>query len=60
MGGYVLVRDDGKFVAPPGQEKSYTDKLQHARVFSTRAEAELERCKGNEQVVALCDLLNRQ
>lgn len=33
---YVIVRDDGKYAAPPGQEKSYTDRLEDAWVFRDR------------------------
>lgn len=54
---YVIVRTDGKFVAPPGQAKSYTDKLQHARTFPTREEAEKERCPGNESVRSVASIL---
>lgn len=51
--GYVLVREDGKFVTPPGSHRSYTGKLQEARVFATREAAERERCVGNETCVPL-------
>ncbi len=50
---YVLKRNDGAYVAPPGQASSYVRALQAARVFSTRAEAERERCPGNEVVVTV-------
>jgi hypothetical protein len=58
MTGYVLVRTDGKFVAPPGQEKSYVSSLQDALVFRTREEADKNRCVENESVRALADMLN--
>lgn len=51
--------ETGKFVAPPGQDKSYTADLTAARVFATREAAERERCVENERVVAVCDLLQR-
>lgn len=49
---YVIKRTDqgGGYVAPPGSRKSYTPRLQSARVFSTREEAERNRCPGNEVV----------
>lgn len=53
---YVIQRNDGAFVAPPGQKRSYTDKLQHARTFTTRESAEAERCPENEQVRRIDDL----
>lgn len=47
---YVIVnRDTGKYVAPPGLPKSYTGKLQDARIFETREAAQAE-CCGNEYV----------
>lgn len=54
---YVIVRDDGQYVAPPGQHHSYTDKLQHAHVYEDRARAEADRCVENERVVAVADAL---
>jgi hypothetical protein len=50
---YVIVRDDGVYVSLPGSEHSYTRKLQHARVWSSRESAERERCPGNEHVEAI-------
>lgn len=50
---YVIRRTDGKFVAPPGMDKTYTDKLQYAQVFHTYVTAEAERCPENEQVLRL-------
>lgn len=49
---YVLQRDDGKFVAPAGSHRAYTNYLQGARVFLKREQAERERC-GNERIVPL-------
>jgi hypothetical protein len=54
---YVLKRDDGKFVARPGSEHSYTDKLQRARTFDTRDEAERDRCS-NEILLTLEQAMN--
>jgi hypothetical protein len=54
---FVLQRTtDGKFVAPPGRAASYVDRLQDAQAWGTRAEAERERCVGNERIVHLWDL----
>lgn len=50
---FVLRRDDGKFVTPPGSEKSYTADVTKARIFRSQEEAEIERCPGNETVVPL-------
>jgi len=54
---YVIARnEDGAFVAPPGREKSYTKKLQEARVFRTREAAQRDAC-GNETVHALMEVM---
>jgi hypothetical protein len=52
---YVLQRDDGYFVTPPGSPRSYTRSLTCARRFDTREAAEAERCPENERVVAYLD-----
>ena len=41
--------DERKYVAPPGQAKSFTHDLRKARKFKTKEEAERE-CCGNERV----------
>lgn len=46
---YIIQRDDGAFVSPPGSERSYTAHLQFARTFPTREAAERE-CCANERV----------
>lgn len=51
---YVIIRDDGKYVTPPGQEHSYTDKLQFAYLFRDLEEAERAKC-GNERILPLGD-----
>jgi hypothetical protein len=53
---FVLVRTDGKYVAPPGNEKSYVTRLEDARVFPTRESAEKERCVESERIAAVADL----
>lgn len=56
---YVIQRnEDGKYVAPPGREHSYTNKLQNARVFNAREDAERERC-GNETIVPVAQALGQ-
>lgn len=49
---YVIQREDGAYVAPPGQAHSYTRQLQNARTFDNREAAEREKC-GNERIVPL-------
>lgn len=55
MIGFIIRREDGKYVARPGSEHSYTSKLEDARVFRTREEADRD-CCGNEQVVPIEEL----
>jgi hypothetical protein len=55
---FVIQRcDDGSYVARPGSVHSYTKKLQDARVFSSREDAERERC-GNETIVPVSAILS--
>lgn len=54
---YVIQRNDGAFVTPPGQEKSYTRAIQDAWVFRSREDAQRETCAENECVVSLDSLL---
>lgn len=54
MSGFVLQRTtDGKWVAEPGSHNSYVSKIENARVFKTRAEAEKDRCPENERIVEI-------
>lgn len=48
---YVIMRSD-LYLAAQGSQKSYTSKLEHARVFYTREAAEAEKC-GNESICSL-------
>lgn len=55
---FVLTRnEDGKYVSKPGSEKSYTPKLERARMFPTRRDAEQHAC-GNETIRDVADLLH--
>lgn len=50
---YVIQRnEDGKYVAAPGLEHSYTKKLQNARVYESLTEAQSDKC-GNETILPL-------
>lgn len=53
---YVIQKDTGEFVTPPGSEHSYTRDLQKARIYPTRESADV--CVENERVVAVEDLLD--
>jgi hypothetical protein len=56
--GYVIVREeDGRYVAPPGQENSYTDRLEQAWHFATKAAALAQCCAENERVAEVQSLL---
>jgi len=55
---YVLKRiEDGKFVSKPGSKWSYTFDLKKARIFSSKENAERDKC-GNEIVVSVHDILH--
>lgn len=55
---FVIIRtEDGAFVTPSGSPHSYTTKLQHARIYRTRLEAEADRCALNEWVRPLGECL---
>jgi hypothetical protein len=55
--GYVLVRTDGKYVAPQGSYSSYVSKLENARIYPTRDEAENDRCVENETIRSVSECL---
>jgi len=56
---YVIVRNDGAFVAPAGSRSSYAWALQRARIFSTQEAAERELCPENETVQSVDECLAR-
>ncbi len=55
---YVIMRQDGMYVAPPGQEKSYTAFLQNAWAFVSKDEARRNCCDANEVVLDVREILN--
>jgi len=55
---FVIVRNDGKYVALPGSHHSYTAKLEDARIFPTRQAADNDRCPENEIVRPIGDVLH--
>lgn len=55
--GYVVINSDtGKYVSRPGSARSYTTRLENARIFDTREQAERDKC-GNEYIVPLSYVL---
>ena len=58
MSNYVIKRTDqgGGYLQPSGSHKSF-GRLATARTFYTEADADAERCKGNEVAVPLRDIL---
>ena len=53
---FVIVRQDGKFVALAGAKQSYTRALNRARIFQTEAAARAD-CCGNERVRNVRDIV---
>lgn len=55
--GHVIKSNEtGKYVARSGSERSYTRRLEEARIFKSREEAKAE-CCGNERIIRLDRLL---
>ena len=50
---YVIQRQDGAYATPSGSAKSYTGKLQFARMFGSKESADRELCPENECVISL-------
>jgi len=49
---YVIQhKETGKYVSRSGSPRSYTNRLEEARVFRSRESAEKERCVENEALV---------
>jgi hypothetical protein len=57
MERFVIARNDGQFVTPPGTDKSYTTRLEDAWTFASRDEAKKQACPGNETVHDVRDIL---
>jgi hypothetical protein len=60
---YVLVKTDapraGQYVARAGSHSSYTKRLESARTFPSREEAERDACE-NERAAAVSALVGRE
>ena len=56
---FVIMRNDGKYVAASGSEPAYTSKLQNAWVYPTRENALQHLCPDNEQILAVSSVLER-
>lgn len=58
---FVIRRTDqgGGWVARKGSAASYTHQLQHARTFTTREQAERERCPENETIEDVNSIFGR-
>lgn len=57
---YVLQHTEtGKYVACPGAVRSYTNRLEEARVFRTAEGAKQEMCRDSETIVDLRQLFER-
>lgn len=58
-GMFVIVREDGMFVAQSGSERSYTNNLMEAKTFAARRQAADELCVDNERIVTVSELLQK-
>lgn len=58
MSGYVIKRG-AEYVARPGSARSYTRRLEHARIYPTREAANTDRCPENETVLPLAECFGR-
>lgn len=54
---YVLKKIGGLYVTKAGSKNSYTTSFEKARKFSTKEEAENNRCIENENIVEVDPLL---
>ena len=55
---YVIKRTDqgGEYVSKPGNKSSYTNSIRNMRKYTTKEEAESDKCPGNEVVIPLDSL----
>lgn len=53
MNGYVIVREDGAFVSPPGSAHSYTRNFLSAQVYPSESSARADLCPENERIVPM-------
>lgn len=58
---YAIKRTNqgGGYVAKPGLPTSYTHNIRKVQIFTTREQAEANRCPDNEVVVDLYPLIGR-
>ena len=56
---FVIKRTDqgGGYVARPGSRNSYTTRIERARVFDTKEDAERDRCVENEIVLPVREVM---
>ncbi len=56
---YVIKRTDqgGGYLTPTGSHASFTHRLENARTFATKADADAERCVENEIAVPVSSLM---
>lgn len=57
---YLIKRNDGKYVSWPGSEHSYTRRIDLARVYPTRKEAEQDLCIENEQIISIPQVFKQE
>lgn len=59
---YLLKRTDqgGGYVSKPGLKEAYTTNLDKVRIFTSKEDAERNRCIENEIIIPLSDLAERR
>jgi len=58
MFGYVVINKvNGRYLARRGSKSPFTNKLEYARVFSTKEKADAERCVDSEYSMSVDALL---
>jgi hypothetical protein len=51
--GFVIINENGWYVAAKVSPNSYVQKLEHAKIYPTREAAEVDLCPDNERIVPL-------
>lgn len=54
---FVLICDNGRYVARSGSQSSYTNKLENAKIYKSREDADSDRCVENESIVNVSNIL---